>query len=177
MTSLLATAADVLAGVLGMSFIEYAHHRWGGHATWMGRRVLESHGAHHRDPREGGVTYAQKLRQRLPLVVGVTSVLVAALWPAAGGAHAGRIALGLLGGYAYTEWYHHRMHHRAARGRFGRWMRRHHYVHHFVDARVNFGFTTPLWDWLLGTARDARAQPAEPVARRAKAAPTADGAC
>ena len=38
-------------------------------------------------------------------------------------------------------------------GRYGRWARRHHFHHHFVDVRRNYGVTTPLWDVVLRTRR------------------------
>ena len=38
-------------------------------------------------------------------------------------------------------------------GRYGRWARAHHAHHHLVDARSNFGITTPLWDVVFRTQR------------------------
>ena len=32
-----------------------------------------------------------------------------------------------------------------------RYLRRHHFHHHFVDGRKNHGVTTPIWDFVFGT--------------------------
>jgi hypothetical protein len=42
---------------------------------------------------------------------------------------------------------------RAPKSAYGRWARRHHFSHHFVDARYNHGVTTPIWDMVFGTYR------------------------
>ena len=53
-------------------------------------------------------------------------------------------------GYEHTHW---RLHHRPPRGPWGRFLRRHHFAHHFHDATGNHGVTSPLWDLLFGTYR------------------------
>lgn len=144
--------AGLVLGLFGYSFIEYAHHRWGGHTRWS-PRLRRSHQAHHQDPREGGVRLVEKYRQRAPLVLLVGVLLgmpIALLLPSA---LALSTFVGLLTGYAYSEWFHHRMHHARPRSAVARWLWRYHYVHHFVDPTVNHGFTSPLWDLILRTYR------------------------
>lgn len=140
-------------GVLGFSFIEYVHHRHGGHLRKMGGRVLSSHRAHHADPLDGGATYVDKLRYRAPLVVGVSIVLALPALALLGPWTGGWLVAGLLSGYLYSEWFHNRMHRVPPKGGWTRFMARYHYVHHFVDPNMNFGFTSPLWDIVFGTAR------------------------
>ena len=41
----------------------------------------------------------------------------------------------------------------APRSWYARWARRHHFSHHFTDARYNHGVTTPLWDLVFRTYR------------------------
>lgn len=53
--------------------------------------------------------------------------------------------------YFMYELLHRREHTHAGIGPYGRWARRHHFHHHFVDGRVNHGVTTPLWDLVFGT--------------------------
>src|SRR4051812_18529189 len=72
--------------------------------------------------------------------------------PVVGPARAAALAAGLLAGYALTTRYHARMHRRAPRTRYERWMWRFHWHHHAVDARANFGLTSPALDFLFGTA-------------------------
>ncbi len=46
---------------------------------------------------------------------------------------------------------HARMHKRGPKNRAEEWMWRFHWHHHAADARVNFGLTNPLLDFVLGT--------------------------
>jgi sterol desaturase/sphingolipid hydroxylase (fatty acid hydroxylase superfamily) len=143
----------LLLGVVSYSFIEYVHHRHGGHLARFGARLYVSHQTHHGDPTEGGVTYVQKVVQRAPLVAGVLAVFAVPAVSILGARGAIAFLVGLLTAYLWSEWYHHRMHHRPPTTAIGAWLRRFHYVHHFVDTKSNFGFTTPVWDFAFGTAR------------------------
>lgn len=143
----------VAIGILAFTLLEYVHHRHGGHLRRMGEQVLASHRNHHVDPLDGGADFAAKLRYRAPLVGAVLGSLGALLVALLGVRSGGLVSAGMLTGYVYSEWFHNRMHQRAPRSRVGRWMWRFHYVHHFVDKNVNFGFSTPLWDYVFGTAR------------------------
>ena len=49
------------------------------------------------------------------------------------------------------EIHHKRAHSHAPLNAYGRWLRRHHFSHHFAAPRQNFGVTTPLWDLIFGT--------------------------
>jgi sterol desaturase/sphingolipid hydroxylase (fatty acid hydroxylase superfamily) len=62
---------------------------------------------------------------------------------------------GVTSGYAVYEYIHWSTHMRAPRSAYGRWTRRHHFSHHFTDARYNHGVTTPIWDMAFGTYRPA----------------------
>jgi sterol desaturase/sphingolipid hydroxylase (fatty acid hydroxylase superfamily) len=58
------------------------------------------------------------------------------------------------------EWLHRREHTHAGWGAYGRWARRHHFHHHFVDGRTNHGVTSPIWDVVFRTYQ----QPATTIA-------------
>lgn len=152
------TVASVLGlflfGAFTTSLVEYVHHRHGGHLHRFGARLQESHQAHHRDPMEGGVKYVEKIRQRLPLVLVLSALFYGVFALLFGLVGAGVAVAGMIAFYLYSEGFHHTMHHRAPHGRVERWMWRHHYYHHFVDPKANFGFTSPLWDYVLGTRAD-----------------------
>lgn len=60
---------------------------------------------------------------------------------------------GLMGFYATYELLHRREHTWAGFGAYGRWARRHHFAHHYSDARFNHGVTSPLWDLVFRTYR------------------------
>ncbi len=153
MTKLLENAGLFAAGVLTFSLIEYVHHRDGGHFKKMGEEVFRSHQNHHLDPMEGGVSFPEKLRQRAPLVGKVGAAMGAVLTPVMGTRRAGWFLGGVVAGYTYSEWFHHTMHHRAPQNPTEEWLWRYHYIHHFRDSKVNYGFTSPLWDYAFGTAR------------------------
>jgi sterol desaturase/sphingolipid hydroxylase (fatty acid hydroxylase superfamily) len=53
--------------------------------------------------------------------------------------------------YATYEWLHRRMHTHRGVGGYGRFVRRHHFHHHFGNPRTNHGVTSPIWDLLFGT--------------------------
>jgi len=67
-----------------------------------------------------------------------------------------RTPLGGIGCSCFSEEILRRREHvTAGVGLHGRWARRHHFYHHFDDARFNHGVTSPLWDLLMGTYRTA----------------------
>ena len=71
----------------------------------------------------------------------------------AGRALGGAYVLGLMGFYGAYEVLHRLEHVWAGIGPYARWARKHHFYHHFVDARMNHGVTSPIWDLVFGTYR------------------------
>jgi sterol desaturase/sphingolipid hydroxylase (fatty acid hydroxylase superfamily) len=139
----------VLAGVLTWTFLEYVIHRWMGHDRRFRRTPFGlEHVRHHI---EGD--YFAPTWKKLLLASGLTVVLsVFASWLV--GATTGvAYVLGLMSFYGVYEVLHRREHTHAGIGRYGRWARRHHFHHHFVDGRTNHGVTSPLWDVVFGTYR------------------------
>ena len=53
--------------------------------------------------------------------------------------------------YLLYEILHRRAHTHPSTGPYGRWRRRNHFAHHFVDPRRGQGGTTPVWDRVFGT--------------------------
>ena len=56
-----------------------------------------------------------------------------------------------LTGYLAYEYIHYAIHQKEPRSGLGKFLRRHHLTHHAHGHAGNFGVSTPLWDWLLGT--------------------------
>ena len=56
-----------------------------------------------------------------------------------------------LTGYLAYEYIHYAMHKKEPRSGLAEFLRRHHLIHHAHGHAGNFGVSTPLWDWLLGT--------------------------
>jgi sterol desaturase/sphingolipid hydroxylase (fatty acid hydroxylase superfamily) len=84
------------------------------------------------------------------IVVGV--VVWAPLgWLAVGPAAGAGLGTGWVLGYAFYELQHALSHLRGPSGRYSRWLRRHHFHHHFGHPMANHGVTTPVWDRVFGT--------------------------
>jgi hypothetical protein len=61
------------------------------------------------------------------------------------------LAVGWALGYAFYEYHHARCHLAPPQGRYGRWVRRHHFQHHFGAPMSNHGVSMPLWDLVFRT--------------------------
>ncbi|MEE2787498.1 MAG: sterol desaturase family protein [Myxococcota bacterium] len=135
-------------GVFAWTFIEYAMHNWVGHKLRGKVHFSREHLIHHRQR-----NYFTPLQKKLPFTgivgFGIYSGSVAVLGMGAGS----YFGLGVIAGYSVYEYIHWSNHMRAPRTAYGRWARRHHFSHHFTDARYNHGVTSPLWDLVFGTYR------------------------
>jgi sterol desaturase/sphingolipid hydroxylase (fatty acid hydroxylase superfamily) len=141
------TAIAVSAGIASWSFLEYLIHRWLGHDRRFRRTPFGvEHVRHHVEGAYFAPTWKKALAAAAVLLV-AGAPLAAALGPARGFGFVG----GLLACYGAYEWLHRREHTCAGVGPYGRWARRHHFHHHFVDGRVNHGVTSPLWDLIFMT--------------------------
>jgi len=151
--------AAALAGAFTWTFLEYVIHRWMGHDRRFRRTPFGvEHLRHHV---EGG--YFAPTSKKV-LAACVVTVLLCVPAAVIGGTAPGiAYVVGLMLFYATYEVLHRREHTHAGVGPYGRWARRHHLYHHFVDARMNHGVTSPLWDLAFGTYR---APTVIPVPRR-----------
>ncbi len=143
-----AVVVAALLGVLTWSLLEYCIHRWMGHDRRFRRTPFaREHTRHHAEGDYFAPTRSKLIAAgSLAIVLGVP---VALLGGAIGLAWLG----GVLGFYGAYELLHRREHTHAGIGAYGRWARRHHFHHHFVDGRTNHGVTSPLWDLVFGTYR------------------------
>jgi sterol desaturase/sphingolipid hydroxylase (fatty acid hydroxylase superfamily) len=74
----------------------------------------------------------------------------ASIWIA--GAVAGpAYCAGFLTFYVAYEVLHRRSHTHSPRGMYGRWLRKHHFYHHFGNPKMNHGVTSPIWDIVFRT--------------------------
>jgi sterol desaturase/sphingolipid hydroxylase (fatty acid hydroxylase superfamily) len=139
-------AMAAVAGVASWTLLEYLIHRWMGHDRRFRRTPFGiEHVRHHIE----GDYFAPTWKKLIvaPMVTAVIGVPLIAVAGAPGIAY----VAGLLGFYAVYEVVHRREHTHAGIGWYGRWARRHHFHHHFVDGRKNHGVTTPIWDIVFGT--------------------------
>lgn len=142
--------AAALLGAISWSFLEYVMHRYWGHDRRFRRTAFGvEHIRHHI---EGD--YFAPTWKKLLFAAGVAAGLawpVVLLGPTVGLSY----VAGLLGFYGLYELVHRRLHTHAGIGPYGRYLRRHHFRHHLVDARSNYGVTSPIWDVVFGTWRKA----------------------
>ncbi len=61
------------------------------------------------------------------------------------------LGIGWVAGYGFYDWIHYRAHRRPVAHPYERWVRRHHFHHHFGHPMANHGVTTPVWDLVFGT--------------------------
>ena len=61
------------------------------------------------------------------------------------------LGIGWVAGYGFYDWIHYRAHRRPVAHPYERWVRRHHFHHHFGHPMANHGVTTPVWDMAFGT--------------------------
>lgn len=137
----------VVSGVGLWSLCEYLLHRFLGHdkRTWPNGFAAE-HTRHHSQGDYFAPSWKKGLAAAAALGVVLPLAVIAAGW-----------SLGALFSGAFVAMYltyeglHRRAHTHPGLGRYGRFLRRHHFYHHFADPKSNHGVTSPLWDWLFGT--------------------------
>jgi len=149
------------AGLVVWSFAEYVLHRFVFHLapTTPGRRRLQFvlHGIHHEDPHDA----TRWLMPPAPALLGAAAlfllfrIVLGPVWvqPCFAGFLVGYLT------YDYTHW---AVHHAAVPTPLGRYLRRRHMLHHFAAPDACWGVTSPLWDWVFGTAGD----PGAPATRK-----------
>ncbi len=148
-SSTLTIGASALLGALTWTLLEYLIHRWMGHDRRFRRTPFGiEHIRHHAE----GDYFAPTWKKLLAAVVAAALATGPALLVASPSNAAAYVA-GLILFYGVYEVLHRREHTHAGASPYGRWARRHHFYHHFVDARHNHGVTSPVWDVVFGTYR------------------------
>lgn len=138
---------SALLGVLTWTFLEYVIHRWMGHDRRFHKTPFgREHVRHHIEGNYFAPTWKKLIIAAV--LTGVLSVPATLLVGAAAGI---AYVAGLMLFYGVYELSHRREHTHPGFGPYGRWARRHHFHHHFVDGRSNHGVTSPLWDVVFGT--------------------------
>ena len=150
---------SILSGLFLWTFAEYMLHRFLFHhkpGTPRQERILFLfHGIHHAQPQV-------KTRLVMPfpvtipmallffglfyLVLGV--ILKVPQWIAP-------LMAGYMSGYLAYDLIHYSTHHMPMRSGVARYLKRHHMQHHYKDPGTRFGVSSPLWDKVFGTMREA----------------------
>lgn len=141
----------VVLGILTWPVLEYGLHRFLGHVWKRETLFKREHLRHHR---ESGyfATFGYKVAASIPAILFFWAIgTLATASPAIGGAYAAGAAAMVV----FYEWFHWRCHARAPATALGLRLRKHHFHHHFQNARSNFGVTGTWMDRLAGTYAEA----------------------
>jgi sterol desaturase/sphingolipid hydroxylase (fatty acid hydroxylase superfamily) len=144
-------------GIVAWTLVEYLLHRFVFHLSptnpgpRLQRLIYLFHGIHHVQPWD-------RTRLVMPPPVSVPlAVLFYWLFAWVVGDVAGRpswlspMFATFLGGYLIYDLVHYATHHLPMRGPVGRWLKRHHLLHHHVTPHERFGVSSPLWDAVFRT--------------------------
>ena len=137
-------------GILAWTLAEYVLHRYVFH--WMkdtprGRRIhFLLHGVHHDYPNDAD-RLVMPLGFSIPLSVVFYSLFHFAMTVRFGEP----FFVGFVLGYLMYDGTHYAIHHFKQRTRLGKWVKRHHMLHHHLDHDGGFGVSSPLWDLVFGT--------------------------
>jgi sterol desaturase/sphingolipid hydroxylase (fatty acid hydroxylase superfamily) len=149
-----------VGGLLAWTLLEYLLHRYVFHlppgerfAAKLNQFIL--HGYHHEFPNDAR-------RLVMPLVFATPiAVLIALGYYLALGPHRWLAWFaGTVTGYIAYDWVHYYTHHFRPTTRIGKFIRRYHMEHHYKDSDSHFGISSPLWDYVFGTARSRDDAPA-----------------
>ncbi len=143
----------LVSGVLSWGLIEYVLHRFVFHydaKSEFGRKIVYGvHLSHHENPDARDQIFASLI---ISAPVAGVYMLLARLATGSWRAVA-YLFTGLVIGYFYYEWLHFRSHHRKAKLRILRYLRKYHLLHHYQTPELRFGVSSPLFDILFGTFR------------------------
>ena len=147
--ALLVSLIGFAAGAALWTLAEYVLHRFAMHEL-NGKGIMSrEHLEHHvHSSWSFSVTHLMSWAGMLAVGFGVWLPLT---WWLTGPFAAVSLAIGWAAGYFFYEYQHAMAHLRAPSGRYGTWLRRHHFHHHFGHPRSNHGVTTNVWDRLFGT--------------------------
>jgi dihydroceramide fatty acyl 2-hydroxylase len=142
-------------GLFVWTLSEYLLHRFVFHfkarAPWQERIVFLFHGIHHYQPN-------CKTRLVMPPVVSIPLAFIfyGGVYLIAGialGAYAwvAPTFSGLITGYLVYDLTHYATHHLPLKGRYLKYLKKYHMLHHFKTPEQRFGVSSPLWDFVFGT--------------------------
>ena len=144
-------AGLLLAGLLTWSFTEYTLHRWLFHYVgprpWQRRLYFVLHGVHHDFPSDGG-----RLVMPLPASVPLGALFYLLFRAIAGAQLVDPLFVGFGLGYLAYDGTHYATHHWRMKSGWGKYIKKYHLVHHFTGVDARYGVSSPLWDWVFGTA-------------------------
>ncbi|MBK8254525.1 MAG: sterol desaturase family protein [Polyangiaceae bacterium] len=143
----------ILAGILVWTLAEYVLHRWVFHymgpRPWQRRMQFIIHGVHHDFPNDA---------DRLVMPIGASLPMGAVFYILfrliAGPEYCNPFFMGFGLGYLAYDGLHYAVHHFRMSSGIGKWLKRYHMIHHHTGVEARWGVSSPLWDYIFGTAGD-----------------------
>ena len=139
------------AGLFLWTLAEYVLHRyvfhWTNETSWGRRFHFLAHGVHHDFPSDGD-------RLVMPLLTSIPLAFIfyGLFYVAFGSTRlADPFFAGFAIGYLAYDGTHYALHHFKQTSRIGKFVKRHHMLHHHADHDGGFGVSTPLWDVIFRT--------------------------
>lgn len=143
-------------GLLLWSLGEYTLHRFLFHypaRTPRAERIFFLfHGVHHAQPQD-------KTRLVMPFPVSIPLALVfyglftLVLGEVLKAPHwVNPLTAGFMVGYLVYDLTHYATHHFPMRRGYAKYIKRYHMAHHYKSPETRYGVSSPLWDWVFGTA-------------------------
>ncbi|HTO00169.1 MAG TPA: sterol desaturase family protein [Microthrixaceae bacterium] len=131
------------------TFSEYVLHRFAMHEL-DGKGIMSREHLEHHVHSTWSFDVTHLLSWAGMLLVG--AVLWAPLaWMLVSPAFGVTVAVGWAVGYFFYEYHHMAAHLRAPHNRYERFVRRHHFNHHFGHPKANHGVSTAFWDHVFGS--------------------------
>src|SRR5262249_34538315 len=121
-----------------------------GPRPWQLRFHFIAHGVHHDFPQDAG-RLVMPLGVSIPAGVAFYFAFQALLGPVM----VNPIFVGFGLGYLPYDGAHYAIRHLPMRSRWGKWIKRHHMVHHHTGSHARWGVSSPLWDFVFGTMGDS----------------------
>jgi len=147
--TILLVAVGLAVGTQLWFLAEYLLHRFAMHEL-RGRGLMSREHLLHHVAAGWSFSVMHLLSWAGMLLVGVATWLPLG-WLLAGPALGIATTLGWAVGYFFYEYQHAQAHLRAPRTGYERWLRKHHFHHHFGHPKANHGVSTRTWDRVFGT--------------------------
>ena len=135
------TLLFLLLGTISWTLSEYILHRYIGHKKKGSHGFTKEHRAHHVDGNHFMPTL-KKIVVSLKVIIPLTIISILLLDIQNGIS----FSVGFTFCFVLYEYLHKSAHTHPPRNAYGRWLRKHHFYHHFGAPHKNFGVTTPIWD-------------------------------
>ncbi|HTX19197.1 MAG TPA: sterol desaturase family protein [Bacteroidota bacterium] len=144
-----------VSGLLFWTLTEYVLHREVFHfipdSEWGKRLHFIMHGVHHDYPND-----SRRLVMAPAISVPLSILFFLLFRGLLGAKYCYPFFAGFITGYLCYDMMHFAIHHFPMKGRLGSYLRRHHLRHHYLDADINYGVSTPLWDVVFRTLDDEK---------------------